>query len=56
MHTRKEAIYLTCDAYHSFSATSFNGYSLVVVKLCLAGQFEVFCKLKLGDSLPCTQV
>ena len=28
-------IYLTCDVYHSFSATSFHGYSLVVVKLVL---------------------
>ena len=28
-------IYLTCDVYHSFSATSSHGYSLVVVKLVL---------------------
>ena len=55
-------IYLTCDAYQFFSATSFHGYSLVVVKLvlivnlCLTSQLDIFCNLRLGDSLPLTQV
>jgi len=55
-------IFLTCDAYHFFSAPSFHGYSLVVVKLvlivnlCLTSQLDIFCNLRLGDSLPLTQV